>query len=41
MNAPLRVMLCDDSATVRAFFIHNALYWLEEYRFDGLRFLNA
>jgi malto-oligosyltrehalose trehalohydrolase len=22
---------------VRAFFIHNALYWLEEYRFDGLR----
>ena len=28
----------DDSATVRAFFIHNALYWLEEYRFDGLGF---
>ena len=26
------------SATVRSFFIHNALYWLEEYRFDGLRF---
>jgi maltooligosyltrehalose trehalohydrolase len=25
------------SATVRAFFVHNALYWLEEYRFDGLR----
>jgi maltooligosyltrehalose trehalohydrolase len=23
---------------VRSFFIHNALYWLEEYRFDGLRF---
>ena len=23
--------------TVRDFFIHNALYWLEEYRFDGLR----
>lgn len=23
--------------TVRAFFIHNALYWLEEFRFDGLR----
>ncbi|MDX1607013.1 MAG: malto-oligosyltrehalose trehalohydrolase, partial [Candidatus Competibacterales bacterium] len=22
---------------VRAFFIHNALYWLEEYRIDGLR----
>ncbi|MGH8600654.1 MAG: alpha-amylase family glycosyl hydrolase, partial [Burkholderiales bacterium] len=25
------------SRTVRGFFIHNALYWLEEYRFDGLR----
>ncbi len=25
------------SATVRGFFIHNALYWLEEYHFDGLR----
>ncbi|HVL35964.1 MAG TPA: malto-oligosyltrehalose trehalohydrolase, partial [Burkholderiales bacterium] len=23
---------------VRAFFLHNALYWLEEYHFDGLRF---
>jgi malto-oligosyltrehalose trehalohydrolase len=23
--------------TVRDFFIHNALFWLEEYRFDGLR----
>jgi len=22
---------------VREFFLHNALYWLEEYRFDGLR----
>lgn len=27
----------DERQTVRAFFIHNALYWLEEYRFDGLR----
>ncbi len=27
----------DHSRTVRDFFIHNALYWLEEYRFDGLR----
>ncbi|RZL11506.1 MAG: malto-oligosyltrehalose trehalohydrolase [Rubrivivax sp.] len=27
-----------DSDTVREFFVHNALYWLEEYRFDGLRF---
>jgi maltooligosyltrehalose trehalohydrolase len=24
--------------TVREFFIQNALYWLREYRFDGLRF---
>lgn len=27
----------EGSPTVRDFFIHNALYWLEEYRFDGLR----
>ena len=26
-----------DSRTVRDFFIHNALYWLEEFHFDGLR----
>lgn len=26
-----------DSETVRQFFIHNALYWLEEYHLDGLR----
>lgn len=26
-----------DSRTVRDFFIHNALYWLEEFRLDGLR----
>ncbi|MFO7287236.1 MAG: malto-oligosyltrehalose trehalohydrolase [Gammaproteobacteria bacterium] len=26
-----------EASPVRAFFIHNALYWLEEYRFDGLR----
>ncbi|HUG99551.1 MAG TPA: malto-oligosyltrehalose trehalohydrolase [Gammaproteobacteria bacterium] len=25
-------------AEVREFFIENALYWLDEYRFDGLRF---
>jgi maltooligosyltrehalose trehalohydrolase len=25
------------SGTVRDFFIHNALYWLEEYHVDGLR----
>jgi maltooligosyltrehalose trehalohydrolase len=28
----------DDSLWVRQFFIHNALYWLEEYHLDGLRF---
>ncbi|CAA9489518.1 MAG: GH13_10 / GH13 / GH13_9 / GH13_36 / GH13_ 11 / GH13_37 / GH13_1 / GH13_8, partial [uncultured Rubrobacteraceae bacterium] len=28
----------DGSPFVRGFFAHNALYWLEEYRFDGLRF---
>ena len=27
----------EGSDTVRAFFVQNALYWLEEYRFDGLR----
>ncbi|WP_082702594.1 malto-oligosyltrehalose trehalohydrolase [Pseudacidovorax intermedius] len=27
----------DHSRPVRDFFIHNALYWLEEFRFDGLR----
>jgi malto-oligosyltrehalose trehalohydrolase len=26
------------SRTVRDYFIHNALYWLNEYHFDGLRF---
>jgi malto-oligosyltrehalose trehalohydrolase len=26
------------SRVVRDFFIHNTLYWLEEYHFDGLRF---
>lgn len=28
----------EGSAVVRQFFIHNALYWLEEYHMDGLRF---
>jgi malto-oligosyltrehalose trehalohydrolase len=27
-----------EKADIRAFFIDNALYWLTEYRFDGLRF---
>ena len=26
-----------DAVPVREFFIHNALYWLEEFHFDGLR----
>src|SRR5687768_4990869 len=26
-----------DSANVRDFFVHNALYWIHEYRIDGLR----
>jgi maltooligosyltrehalose trehalohydrolase len=28
----------DERDAVRAYFIENALYWLMEYRFDGLRF---
>jgi maltooligosyltrehalose trehalohydrolase len=28
----------EDARPVRDFFVHNALYWLEEYHFDGLRF---
>lgn len=28
----------ENSAVVRRFFIDNALYWLNEFRFDGLRF---
>jgi len=27
----------DGAGTVREFFIHNALYWLEEFHLDGLR----
>ncbi len=28
----------ENGRPVRDYFIHNALYWLEEYHFDGLRF---
>jgi malto-oligosyltrehalose trehalohydrolase len=28
----------DESRTVRDFFVHNTLYWLEEYHLDGLRY---
>ncbi|MGJ7491738.1 malto-oligosyltrehalose trehalohydrolase [Variovorax sp. ZT4R33] len=27
----------EQSRTVRDFFVHNALYWVEEFHFDGLR----
>jgi len=27
----------EHSAAVRSFFLHNALYWIEEFHFDGLR----
>ena len=27
-----------EGPTVRDFFVHNALYWLEEFHLDGLRF---
>jgi maltooligosyltrehalose trehalohydrolase len=27
----------EHSRSVRDFFVHNALFWIEEYRFDGLR----
>ncbi len=27
----------DGARTVRDFFVHNALYWIEEFNFDGLR----
>jgi len=27
----------EGNRTVRDFYVHNALYWIDEYRFDGLR----
>jgi len=36
-HTPWGVAIAYDRAPVRKFFIENALYWLEEYRFDGLR----
>ncbi len=39
-HTPWGAAICFDgphSAPVRDFFIHNALYWIEEYRLDGLR----
>lgn len=37
-HTPWGAAIAFDRAPVRAFFIHNALYWLEEFRCDGLRF---
>lgn len=36
-STPWGVAIDFDARCVRDFFIHNALYWLLEYRFDGLR----
>jgi maltooligosyltrehalose trehalohydrolase len=36
-HTPWGVAIAYDRAPVRKYFIENALYWLEEYRFDGLR----
>jgi malto-oligosyltrehalose trehalohydrolase len=37
-HTPWGAAIAYDRRPVRDFFIDNALYWLEEYRFDGLRF---
>ncbi|MEM8572998.1 MAG: malto-oligosyltrehalose trehalohydrolase [Pseudomonadota bacterium] len=37
-NTPWGAAIAFERAPVREFFIHNALYWLEEFRCDGLRF---
>jgi maltooligosyltrehalose trehalohydrolase len=37
-NTPWGSAIAFDHGPVREFFIHNVLYWLEEFRFDGLRF---
>jgi len=37
-HTPWGSAIAFDRAPVRNFFVHNVLYWLEEYRFDGLRF---
>lgn len=36
-RTPWGAAIAYDRRPVREFFIDNALYWLEEYRFDGLR----
>ncbi len=36
-NTPWGVAIAYHRPPVRTFFVENALYWIEEYRFDGLR----
>jgi malto-oligosyltrehalose trehalohydrolase len=36
-QTPWGAAIAYDRPAVRDFFVENALYWLEEYRFDGLR----
>ena len=37
-NTPWGAAIDFANPVVRQYFIHNVLYWLEEYHFDGLRF---
>jgi len=37
-NTPWGAAIDFANPVVREYFIHNVLYWLEEYHFDGLRF---
>ncbi|MEC5322730.1 malto-oligosyltrehalose trehalohydrolase [Aurantimonas sp. A3-2-R12] len=37
IHTPWGAAIAYDEAPVRAFMIENALYWMEEYRIDGLR----
>jgi maltooligosyltrehalose trehalohydrolase len=37
-HTPWGSAIAFDRAPVRSFFVHNVLYWLGEFRFDGLRF---
>jgi maltooligosyltrehalose trehalohydrolase len=37
-QTPWGAAIAFEKAPVRGFFVQNALYWLEEFRFDGFRF---
>ena len=37
-NSPWGAAIVHERAEVRDYFIQNAVYWIREYRFDGLRF---